>query len=218
MPDLADRSIRSMTARSARSTVDAAARPRGQRGAARRRCAWWMTFPMTVVDTIFKALAPAIPDRVIAGHHADLCVAPRPRHRRPTDGSFFISRHRPARRRLGRQARPRTASSPRSASMTATPITARASRSRRNIPLLVERYALRAGFRRRRPIPRRARRRDGRAGAAPISTLNASIDRVHCLPWGLDGGLEGAGNEVLLRRDGDGETDFANAKVFDRAS
>jgi N-methylhydantoinase B len=36
---------------------------------------WWMTFPMTVVDTIFKALSKAIPDQVIAGHHADLCVA-----------------------------------------------------------------------------------------------------------------------------------------------
>ena len=34
---------------------------------------WWMTIPMTVVDTIFKALAPACPERVIAGHHADLC-------------------------------------------------------------------------------------------------------------------------------------------------
>ena len=30
---------------------------------------------MTVIDTIFKALAPAIPDRVIAGHHADLGLA-----------------------------------------------------------------------------------------------------------------------------------------------
>jgi N-methylhydantoinase B len=27
------------------------------------------------VDTVFRALAPAIPDRVIAGHHADLLVA-----------------------------------------------------------------------------------------------------------------------------------------------
>ena len=35
---------------------------------------WWMTFPMTIVDTIFKALTPAIPDKVIAGHHADLVV------------------------------------------------------------------------------------------------------------------------------------------------
>src|SRR5436190_1786583 len=28
---------------------------------------WWMTYPMTIVDTIFKALAPAIPGRVVAG-------------------------------------------------------------------------------------------------------------------------------------------------------
>ena len=33
---------------------------------------WWMTIPMTVVDTIFRALAPACPERVLAGHHADL--------------------------------------------------------------------------------------------------------------------------------------------------
>ena len=32
----------------------------------------WMTIPMTVVDTIFKALAPAMPLHVAAGHHADL--------------------------------------------------------------------------------------------------------------------------------------------------
>jgi N-methylhydantoinase B len=31
-----------------------------------------MTYPMTVVDCVFKALAAVIPDRVIAGHHADL--------------------------------------------------------------------------------------------------------------------------------------------------
>jgi N-methylhydantoinase B len=34
----------------------------------------WMTVPMTVVDTIFKALAPVCPDNVLAGHHADLAV------------------------------------------------------------------------------------------------------------------------------------------------
>jgi N-methylhydantoinase B len=33
---------------------------------------WWMTIPMTVVDTVFKALAYACPERVIAGHHASL--------------------------------------------------------------------------------------------------------------------------------------------------
>jgi N-methylhydantoinase B len=35
---------------------------------------WWMTIPMTVVDTIFRALAPACPERVPAGHHADLAA------------------------------------------------------------------------------------------------------------------------------------------------
>src|SRR6266568_4102324 len=36
----------------------------------------WMTVPMTVADTIFKALARACSDNVLAGHHADL-AAPR---------------------------------------------------------------------------------------------------------------------------------------------
>ncbi len=50
---------------------------------------WWMTFPMTIVDTIFKALQPAIPDRVIAGHHADL-VAPSFHGFNPKTSEFFI--------------------------------------------------------------------------------------------------------------------------------
>jgi N-methylhydantoinase B len=45
----------------------------------------WMTYPMTVIDTIFKALAKAIPDRVIAGHHADL-VFPNIHGVHPDDG------------------------------------------------------------------------------------------------------------------------------------
>jgi hypothetical protein len=49
----------------------------------------WMTYPMTVIDTIFKALAPAIPERIIAGHHADLVVG-RVNGRRPSDNSFYI--------------------------------------------------------------------------------------------------------------------------------
>jgi N-methylhydantoinase B len=50
---------------------------------------WWMTFPMTVIDTIFKALLPAVPDRVIAGHHADL-VAPSFHGFNPKTSEFFI--------------------------------------------------------------------------------------------------------------------------------
>ena len=46
----------------------------------------WMTFPMTVVDTIFKAMAQAIPERTIAGHHADLVIAMITASRRATGG------------------------------------------------------------------------------------------------------------------------------------
>ena len=49
----------------------------------------WMCYPMTIVDTIFKALAPALPNQVIAGHHADLVVG-RINGRRPKDNSFYI--------------------------------------------------------------------------------------------------------------------------------
>jgi len=45
-------------------------------------------------------------------------------------------------------------------------------------------------------------------------TLKASIDRAHCLPWGLMGGLEGSGNQVLLRRGGEWDKDRVNAKVL----
>ena len=49
----------------------------------------WMTYPMTIIDTIFKALAPAIPEHIIAGHHANLVVG-RVNGRRPKDDSFYI--------------------------------------------------------------------------------------------------------------------------------
>ena len=48
----------------------------------------WMTVPMTVADTIFKALADACPDNVLAGHHADL-GAPRTFGLDPKTGRSF---------------------------------------------------------------------------------------------------------------------------------
>ena len=51
----------------------------------------WMTYPMTVVDTIFKAMAPAMPDQVAAGHHADLVVGARQRPQGRRNRSTSIS-------------------------------------------------------------------------------------------------------------------------------
>ncbi len=62
-----DGSFRSLKAIVPPGRVVSAVRPAPMR--------WWMTFPMTIVDTVFKALEPAIRDRVIAGHHADLLAA-----------------------------------------------------------------------------------------------------------------------------------------------
>src|SRR4030088_2116687 len=58
-----DGSFRSLTSIVPPGRVVSATRPAPMR--------WWMTYPMTIVDTIFKALATASPDRVIAAHHAD---------------------------------------------------------------------------------------------------------------------------------------------------
>jgi N-methylhydantoinase B len=51
--------------------------PQGRVVSASREAAkrWWMTIPMTVIDTIFKALAPACPHLVPAAHHGDLSLA-----------------------------------------------------------------------------------------------------------------------------------------------
>jgi N-methylhydantoinase B len=44
--------------------------------------------------------------------------------------------------------------------------------------------------------------------------FNAQIDRVQCRPWGLFGGLSGAGNAVAIHRFGQEEQRFANGKAF----
>ena len=62
-------------------TVVSAVRPAAMRQ--------WMTYPMTIVDSLFKALAPAISERVIAGHHADLMTI-NMWGVHPKDGRFYF--------------------------------------------------------------------------------------------------------------------------------
>src|SRR5215211_1377859 len=45
-------------------------------------------------------------------------------------------------------------------------------------------------------------------------TMNTQIERAHCRPWGLNGGLDATGNQVALRLGGTWKTDFPNAKVL----
>lgn len=162
---------------------------------------WWMTVPMTIIDTIFRALAPVIPERVVAGHHADLCG----RRLHGVDertGRFFA----------------RTAgvmgggwgATHNSDGMSAvicvndgdthnTPIET----VEHSLPILIEEYALRqdsggAGeFRGGLGVRTRVRALSG-------LRLDTSIERTKCRPWGLEGAGDGFGNAVrVLRRAGD---------------
>jgi N-methylhydantoinase B len=172
---------------------------------------WWMTFPMTVIDTIFKAVAPALPDRVIAGHHADLCVATL-HGVSPKDGRFYIASLGPLGGGWGAKSREDGVS-----------VTVCINDGDRHnspceqieakYPVLVDRYELRADS----GGPGRQR---GGLGAefvvealAPLS-LSTTIERAHCRPWGLDGGREAAGNSVSVRLDGVWKHEMPNAKLL----
>jgi len=173
----------------------------------------WMTFPMTIVDTIFKALAPALPDHVIAGHHADLCVA-RVNGRRPSDNRFYIY--------LGGLVGGGWGAKHDSDGVNATIAindgdthNGPSEQVEAKFPLLVERYALR-------PDSGGAGKFRGGLGTEQIVQMrgkvsfNAQMDRVRCRPWGLYGGLAGFGNAVAIHRFGEDEQGFQNGKAFDQ--
>ena len=171
----------------------------------------WMTYPMTVIDTIFKAMAKAIPDRVASGHHADL-VFPNIHGINPADGKFYIVGIGP----LGGGWGAKATEDGVSATVCINDGDTHNSPTEQleaKYPVLVERYALREDS-------GGAGRFRGGLGCEQVVQalapfhLTTRIDRVHCKPWGLDGGQDAAGNGIGLRRNGAWETDFANAKVF----
>ena len=171
----------------------------------------WMTYPMTVIDTIFKALAGAIPDRAIAGHHADL-VFPNIHGISPADGKLFIVGIGP----LGGGWGAKKNEDGVSVTVCINDGDTHNSPSEQleaKYPVLVESYSIREDS-------SGAGRTRGGLGAemvvqalSPFS-LTTRIDRMHCKPWGLDGGGEAAGNSIGIRRKGRWEMDLPNAKIF----
>jgi N-methylhydantoinase B len=171
----------------------------------------WMCFPMTIIDTIFKALQPAIPDRVIAGHHADL-VAPSFHGFNPKTSEFFIGNFGPLGGGWG-------------AKKTEDGVSATVclndgdthngpnEQAEAKFPILVERFELV-------PDSAGAGRYRGGLGVArttralsPI-VVNTQSDRSQCPPWGLQGGGDAAGNAIAFRLGGHWKADFPNAKVL----
>jgi N-methylhydantoinase B len=174
----------------------------------------WMTYPMTIIDTIFKALAPAISERIIAGHHADLVVG-RVNGRRPQDDSFYIY--------LGGLIGGGWGAKHDSDGCNATIAmndgdthNGPSEQVEAKYPLLVERYALR-------PDSGGAGRFRGGLGCEQVVQarhdirFNSQMDRVKCKPWGLEGGLSGFGNSVAIHRFGAAEEQrFHNGKALNQ--
>jgi N-methylhydantoinase B len=172
---------------------------------------WWMTFPMTIVDTVFKALEPAIPDRVIAGHHADLLVA-QFHGFNPKTSEFFMGNFGPLGGGWGAK-RSEDGVSGTVAINDGDTHNSPNEQIEAKFPLVIERYAL---------VPDSGGAGHHRGGlgvervvrARTDITLNTQIERAHCRPWGLEGGREGKGNCVALRFGTHWKTDFPNAKVL----
>jgi N-methylhydantoinase B len=198
-----DGSFRSLTTIVPPGRIVSAKRPAPMR--------WWMTYPMTIVDTIFKALAPAIPHQVIAGHHADLLVATC-HGINPRSAEFFIANFGPLGGGWGAKQREDGVSATVCINDGDTHNSPN-EQAEAKFPLVVEGYRLV-------PDSGGAGRHRGGLGvertvrARTAITLNTQIERAHCRPWGLAGGREGTGNEVALRLSGAWKTDFPNAKVL----
>ena len=175
---------------------------------------WWMTYPMTIVDTIFKALAPAIPALVIAGHHADLVIA-KVSGRHPRDGKLFLYTG----GLIGGGWGAKLTEDGMNATIAINDGDTHNGPSEQvevKFPLVVEAYRLRddsggAG-----------RFRGGLGTEQVVRTLadiayDSQIERVDTRPWGLAGGLSAAGNQVALQRANESaETAFPSGKVLSR--
>ena len=172
---------------------------------------WWMTFPMTIVDTVFKALTPAIPERTIAGHHADLVIGLL-NGINPKTNEFYIAFIGPTGGGWGAK-RTEDGVSATVCINDGDTHNSPAEQLETKFPILIENYNLRQDS---------GGPGEFRGGLGCENTvqaradlmLNAQVERMHCKPWGLNGGMEAAGNAVVLRADGTWNEEYPNAKLL----
>jgi N-methylhydantoinase B len=193
--------------RSLRSIVPPGRVVSAQRPAAMRK---WMTYPMTIIDTVFKAVAPAMPQLTIAGHHADLLTTTFHGIDR-TSRQFFISSMGPLGGGWGAK-RNEDGISATVCINDGDTHNSPSEQTETKFPLVIERYALI-------PDSGGAGKKRGGLGCELVMRarqdvmFNTQIDRVQCKPWGLEGGSEATGNQIAYRVGDTWRDDFANAKV-----
>lgn len=168
---------------------------------------WWMTYPMTVVDTIFKAMAQAIPERTIAAHHAELMAAVF-YGIQSQDGQFYLGFCGPTGGGWGAKHNEDGMSGV-VCSNDGDTHNSPCEQLEVKYPVMVLRHALREDS-------GGAGRHRGGLGTevvlqarAPM-TVDLQAERVNCTPWGLEGGLSGMGNQ--------GYVELQNGVVGDRQS
>jgi N-methylhydantoinase B len=155
----------------------------------------------------------AIPDRTIAGHHADLVVSIMSGIH-PRDGRLWIGGAGPTGGGWGAK-RAEDGMSATVCLNDGDTHNAPCEQMEAKYPVLFERHALREDS----CGPGKHRGGLGTEqvirAQAPMM-VNIQVDRMHCQPWGLEGGLPGAGNAVTLRVAGREVEDLPNAKVLTR--
>lgn len=172
---------------------------------------WWMTYPMTVVDCVFKALADVLPDGVVAGHYADLGMTMSYGVDEAT-GRFFQFLGGPQGGGWGATSRADGQSATICINDGDTH-NAPAEVIESKYPMVtVEEYGLREDSggpgRHRGGLGTRMRVRMHTA-----ARLDSWIERTSCAPWGLAGGRPGLPNGIHIER-ADGEpVTFPNGKV-----
>jgi N-methylhydantoinase B len=172
---------------------------------------WWMTFPMTVVDTIFRALAAALPNKIIAGHHADLVGAMISGYRDDT-GALFLATTGHTGGGWGAK-HSEDGVNATIAINDGDTNNAPCEQTEAKHPIIIESYGLRQDS----GGPGRHRGGLGTEKVVRVLTnvvINIQLDRVICKPWGLYGGLSGAGNEATIRHPGQDEQFFPNGKIL----
>jgi N-methylhydantoinase B len=170
----------------------------------------WMTYPMTLVDTIFKAWAQAIPESVIAGHHADLVIA-NVNGFHPRDGKLWIY--------LGGLIGGGWGAKHNEDGVNVTVCmndgdthNGPSEQVENKFPLLVRYYRLREDS------GGAGQFRGGLGAEAEVVALSkvnyqTRIDRVNHPPWGLQGGHSAMGNRVGMRKKDGTLTLYNSGKV-----
>ena len=170
----------------------------------------WMTVPMTVCDTLFKALAQACPERTIAAHYADLCIV-NPQGFDAEMGRYFWSH-------IGHPGGGWGAKSDQDG-MSATvalndgdthnsPVEATEAKS----PIIVERRELRQDS------GGAGKFRGGLGVAQQVhmrkpANIYSRMERTICAPWGLHGGNVALANRISILRNNGVTEKFPTGKI-----